>query len=402
MNLLTPSLETRGRQLPAEQLSKHTLKELYDTLDGYAGRMTLRFTGPAALLSGLAAWLLNEGRDSIPFADDPRGFGILIFLFSILIAFATSAIGFILGVRFRNSLAPADLQRSWIWSALPLAFAYAVVVGLFAALSLQFVGMVFRDLELQSVYAIVLTGLACGAVANTVANQSIKLRVRTVLGLFVVILLGGIAISAITTNNAMWWEQSFSFLGESSSHSRIIFNSTLIVSGILLIVLQQFFMDDFVYLQRIGLLAPRRAKFVRAGLIALGILLATIGLIPFGATSIRDMVHDLCAYSVAGVLLAFMLTVRRLLPFLSKEFYAFTWFMVVLLVSAVVLHLAGSINTVGVELLAFAIGGFWFMLFIKNVELLVEHISSPAASAAPSGAPYGSADAPVTAQPIRR
>jgi hypothetical protein len=161
-------------------------------------------------------------------------------------------------------------------------------------------------------------------------------------------------------------------------------------------------MDDFIYLRRIGLLTPRKVNFVRAGLIALGILLATIGLIPFGTTSTRNMVHDLCAYSVAGVLLAFMLTVRRLLPFLSKEFYALTWSAVVLLVSAVVLHLAGSINTVGVELLAFAIGGFWFVLFIKHVELLVEHITNPAASAAPSGVRYGSTDAPVTAQPIRR
>jgi hypothetical protein len=56
----------------------------------------------------------------------------------------------------------------------------------------------------------------------------------------------------------------------------------------------------------------------------------------------------------------------------------------------------------GVRLPPFVIGGSWFMLLIKKVELLVDDISSPAASAASSGAPFGSADAPVTAKPIRR
>ena len=77
-----------------------------------------------------------------------------------------------------------------------------------------------------------------------------------------------------------------------------------------------------------------------------------------------------------------------------------TGFTVVLLIAAVALHLLGWINTVGVELLAFAIGSSWFMLFIKNVviknvEMLVEHINTQAATAAPSGAPFRSADAPA-------
>ena len=398
MSIRTSSTSTAtafDQQAPPQALTQHTLKALYDTLDGYADRMTLRFAGPAALMGGLGAWLLNQGRDPIPFADDVFGFGVLIFFFTILTAFVCASAGFILGVRFRNSLVPEDLRRSWIWSVLPLAFAYAVVVGLFAAIGLQFAGMVFPELALQSVYAIVLVALVCGAVAHSVANQSMQVRVRNVLDLFVITLLCGVAISAITANNAMWWEKSFSFLGESESRSRIIFNTTLIVSGILLIILQQFFMDDFIYLRHLGLLTARKVRWGRAGLIALGIVMAMIGIVPFGINGLLNTVHDLCAYSIAGILLAFMLTTRRMFPGLTPEFYAITWLTVVLLVAAVVLHLLGSINTVGVELLAFAIGGSWFILFIKNVELFVEHIYPQAATAAPSGALSSSADAPA-------
>ena len=386
MSLANSSITTSERRVSPQALTQHTLKALYDTLDGYADRMTLRFAGPAALLGGLATWLLNWGRNPIPFADDVYGFGVLIFFFTILTALICSAAGFILGVRFRNSLVPEELRRAWVWSVLPLAFTYAVVVGLFAAIGLQFAGMVFPELALQSVYAIVLVGLVCGAVANSVANQCMQVRVRNVLALFIITLLGGVAISAITVNNAMWWEKSFSFLGESESRSRIIFNTTMIVSGILLIILQQFFMDDFVYLRHLGLLTERKVRWGRTGLVALGVLMAMIGIIPFGIDGFFNTVHDLCAYSIAGILLAFMLTTRRFLPGLTPEFYATTWFTVVLLIVAVALHLLGSINTVGVELLAFAIGGSWFILFIKNIELFVEHIYPSAATAAPSGA----------------
>lgn len=386
MSLANSSITTSERRVSPQALTQHTLKALYDTLDGYADRMTLRFAGPAALLGGLATWLLNWGRNPIPFADDVYGFGVLIFFFTILTALICSAAGFILGVRFRNSLVPEELRRAWVWSVLPLAFTYAVVVGLFAAIGLQFAGMVFPELALQSVYAIVLVGLVCGAVANSVANQCMQVRVRNVLALFIITLLGGVAISAITVNNAMWWEKSFSFLGESDSRSRIIFNTTMIVSGILLIILQQFFMDDFVYLRHLGLLTERKVRWGRAGLVALGVLMAMIGIIPFGIDGFFNTIHDLCAYSIAGILLAFMLTTRRFLPGLTPEFYATTWVTIVLLIVAVALHLLGSINTVGVELLAFAIGGSWFILFIKNIELFVEHIYPSAATAAPSGA----------------
>lgn len=112
MSTLTSSTITSKRQVSPQALTRHTLKALYDTLDRYAGRMTLRFAGPAALLGGLATWLLNWGRDPIPFADDAYGFGVLIFFFSILTAFVCSGAGFILGVRFRNSLVPEELRRA--------------------------------------------------------------------------------------------------------------------------------------------------------------------------------------------------------------------------------------------------------------------------------------------------
>ncbi len=357
---------------PAADITPHaSVRQLYSTLDGYADRMALRFAGPIALGASVLAWVLNWGRNPIPFVGDLRGFGVLIFFFSIVIAFGVAAVAFVMGVRFRNRLVDADLRRSWGLPVIPLALAFAIVTMILVALVLQFIDAAFRGLELQPFYAVLVVGLLCGAVAYYVANRTMQISVRSLLNVFVIILLAGVTFSAVNINDPRWWEESFSFLGTAQSNARNVFNATLIMAGILFVILQQFFMDDFIDLRDRGMLSPRATRWIRGSLVVLGVLMAMVGLVPFGNGGIWDTIHSISAYTLAGILLVYMLLSRRLFPFFSPEFYAMTWFIVAIMVGAVALHLLGSINVVGVELISFAVGGVWFMLFVKNVEMLV-------------------------------
>jgi hypothetical protein len=358
----------------AESAQHMAIRQLYSTLDGHADRMSLRFAGPIALLCGVLTWVINWGRDPIPFVSDTWGFGVLIFFFTIFIAFGVGAVAFVAGVRFRNSLVEPAMRRSWVLPAIPLALAYTLVTLLVVTIALQFVNAAFRDLSLPWFYAALLVGIVCGAVAYSVANHMMQITVRTVLNIFAIILVGGIAFSAVYGNQPLWWEQSFSFLGELKSTERNVFNATLIISGVLFVILQQFFMDHFIRLHELGLLSPTKTRLVRISLIAIGVALALVGLIPFGVNDLMNTLHSFAAYVLVGILLAHMVFARRLLPCFSREFYAMTWFMVVVIVLALVLHFLGSINTAGIELLGFAIAGAWFMMFVKNVEMLVDGI----------------------------
>lgn len=358
---------------PAADIAPHTsVRQLYSTLDGYADRMALRFAGPIALGASVLAWMLNWGRNPIPFVGDLRGFGVLIFFFGIVIAFGVAAVAFVMGVRFRNRLVEADLRRSWGLPVIPLALAYAIVTMILVALVLQFIDAAFRDLALQPFYAALVVSLLCGAVAYYVANRAMQISVRSLLNVFVIILFAGVTFSAVNVNDPRWWEESFSFLGTAQSNARSVFNATLMMAGILFIILQQFFMDDFIELRNNGMISQRITRWIRGSLIALGLLMAMVGLVPFGNGGAWDTIHSVSAYGLAGILLVYMVLVRRAFPYFSPEFYAMTWFMVAVMVGAVVLHLFGSINVVGVELISFAVGGTWFMLFVKNVEMLAK------------------------------
>ncbi len=358
---------------PAADIAPHiSVRQLYSTLDGYADRMALRFAGPIALGASVLAWMLNWGRNPIPFVGDLRGFGVLIFFFGIVIAFGVAAVAFVMGVRFRNRLVEADLRRSWGLPVIPLALAYAIVTMILVALVLQFIDAAFRDLALQPFYAALVVSLLCGAVAYYVANRAMQISVRSLLNVFVIILFAGVTFSAVNVNDPRWWEESFSFLGTAQSNARSVFNATLMMAGILFMILQQFFMDDFIELRNNGMISQRITRWIRGSLIALGLLMAMVGLVPFGNGGAWDTIHSVSAYGLAGILLVYMVLVRRAFPYFSPEFYAMTWFMVAVMVGAVVLHLFGSINVVGVELISFAVGGTWFMLFVKNVEMLAK------------------------------
>ena len=207
-----------------------------------------------------------------------------------------------------------------------------------------------------------------------------QITVRSVLNVFAIILVAGIALGAMDENNPLWWEHSFSFLGQTQSRDRNIFNTTLVISGVLFVILQQFFMDHFIRLRDAGLLSPTKTKLVRVSLIAIGVAMAMVGLIPFGVNELMNTLHSLSAYTMIGILLLHMIFARRLLPYFSREFYSMTWLMVAALAVALTLHFLGSINTAGIELIGFTIAGAWFMMFVNNVELLVDRTESTVAA----------------------
>ena len=153
----------------------------------------------------------------------------------------------------------------------------------------------------------------------------------------------------------------------------MLFNGALVMSGILFVILQQFFMDYFMRQRAAGLLSTAKTRLVRSSLVGIGVALAIVGLVPFDINDLFNAVHSAAAYTLMAILFGHMLFARRLLPYFSREFYSMTWLMVAALAGALTLHFLGSINTAGIELIGFTIAGAWFMMFVNNVELLVGH-----------------------------
>ena len=65
--------------------------------------------------------------------------------------------------------------------------------------------------------------------------------------LIVIIVAGGVYLTATTVDDPLWWQVSFSYLGKMESNAKMLFNVTFIFTGILLLTWMGYFMSDFQY-----------------------------------------------------------------------------------------------------------------------------------------------------------
>lgn len=86
-------------------------------------------------------------------------------------------------------------------------------------------------------------------------------------------LVAGSLASALSASDEQWWQQHFSALGAASDRSGILFNFTLILTGVVLTALADFLTHDLqLWAEHHG--EPHwKVTFMRVGLIALGALL---------------------------------------------------------------------------------------------------------------------------------
>lgn len=83
-------------------------------------------------------------------------------------------------------------------------------------------------------------------------------------------LVAGSLASALSASDEQWWQQHFSALGAASDRSGILFNFTLILTGVVLTALADFLTHDLQLWAEHHGERHWKVTFVRVGLIALG------------------------------------------------------------------------------------------------------------------------------------
>lgn len=340
----------------------------YETIQEYANRMATRMAGLAGVLVFLLVIILNWGRDPIPMLEDIRSFGVILFLSMLPITLVTAGIGFYLGVKAWNERVGANRQRQWGPPVAPIAIAYTLVVGFAIVVTLTFVEFAFQFLHLITLQSAGIAGAAAAAITYWVVNEVMSIKTGKLLTLVVVIVAGGIYLTATTIDDPLWWQISFSYLGKMESNAKYIFNATLVFSGILLLTWMGYFMSDYRVLVRHGIAAKQYYKWVRIGLAWLAIGIMLVGIFKSNFTPFSSLMHNLSAYSLAVVFGLLMFGGKWIVPGFSREFFVSSWTLVALLIATLISAALGRMNTVGLEIVAFALGMAWLSLFVGNTE----------------------------------
>jgi hypothetical protein len=162
------------------------------------------------------------------------------------------------------------------------------------------------------------------------------------------------------------------------SNAKMLFNATFIFTGILLLTWMGYFMSDYRILVRHGVAAEKYARWIRYGFALLGIAIILVGVFKSNYTPLSSLMHNLAAYSLALVFGLFMFGCRWTVPGFSKEFFTASWVLMALLLGAGISAAFGRMNTVGLELVGFALGMIWLSLFVGNTENMAAQLEPDA------------------------
>lgn len=322
-----------------------------------------------ALSQAVTVLITGASSQTVEMIGGPVSVAAHALIFGTLAALIVTPIMYRRGIRLRNEkLSAGYLRRKW--DVVPITLLVVLfIIGVFEAVSRSFVNV---QLDLASATTILL--LSVGFLAYVIAGFSARLRASGLLYIVVLYLFGTLFLSTATQDNPLWWQKSFSYLGMSDSNSRYIFDIGLIFTGMLTIVWQQFFMSDYATLVEKGWVKQRSARIIQIAYIAMGAMLASVGIFRYGLSSITNAIHDTSATGAVVIVGLLMLFMYWLNAHYIRAFYVISWVLVSLLPLAAILKVTGYFNLVGLELLGFVFAGLWSIFFAHNSDILIEAV----------------------------
>lgn len=338
-------------------------------------RLSLWTAMIAALVTAVLTLILGAGEEGLRMVGARDSAAARGLISTVIICLVVGPLAYTRGMRARNRLLPAEFRRDYRISAIPMTLAATLLVAVIVAWSFELFNRSFQGIQFSTAGLTIFLALLSGVVAYGVTTGMSKLRTQGMLYLVVASLFGTLLFAGATNDDPYWWEYSFSHLGMTASDSKAIFNFGLLFTGALIVIWQQFFIKEFAALERRGLVTHRTVQLIRTGLIASGIMLAMVGVVRFGIGLFFNIIHDLSAGGVGVILGLMMLTMWKLNPHYVKEFYYMSGVILAGMIFAAAAKVLGFIGLTALEMAAFALASLWLILFLRNTELLLEHVA---------------------------
>lgn len=184
------------------------------------------------------------------------------------------------------------------------------------------------------------------------------------------VLLGGLLLSISTTRDPLWWHLHFSQLGIFGDFSSALFNTTLKVSGAMVVVLAHFVRRDILRLGR-GAVRRGSATLACVCLHVVGIDLALVGFVPLNTD--KDLHDRVAALMVLGFLVL-LASAPVMLHRLGRRMAVSTGVALIWLTLSITLFVTATINLALFETISCGAMFAW-------TGMLTHTLGTPAASA---------------------
>ncbi|MDF7663959.1 ABC transporter permease [Bifidobacterium sp. ESL0763] len=308
-----------------------------------------------------------------------------LFVACAIIVAACGTVSFIVGYSHRSSsLSPrnrwfAILRRIVEILALATVYASTLFLTAFAALSFagNLMGPMFHD------YLVAICAGAAGVAGYLTFVQAELMDAKTLAGLLPFFVVSGVSVAGLTTDDPDWSRNNFSQLGDRTTFAARMFDSTLILAGVCVVIVSYFAVSELIttYRQRRQwhqdqgpLRSGSRIRHYRLRLTCLSAMLALSGAAFVGIGTFRytphPKLHNFSAHGLVVVMGLLLILLPWLAPQLSLAIYVAGYLGIALCAAALVQWLGGANTLTNVEALAGMVFLGWFIVFSRQIAAI--------------------------------
>jgi hypothetical membrane protein len=283
-----------------------------------------------------------------------------------IVAFASGYVRFSVATHGK----PTSTAGKWRTGldAVALTVTVAVVVVLLVGTGFAVLQQALRDFMLDASTAAVVVAVVGSIAGYTVASVAPGMSTRTIANLLAAFLVSGGLASALSAQDAHWWQRNFSALGRGDGFSSYTFNLTIVFAGLVIVTLTHHLARDIRARSGEALLV--RIRVLRIWLILVGVLLAGVGVV---SVDEAEVVHTVFAITMFVAFAGLVVVSPLLVPWLPRSFRIVSALVVAAFGLVVVLMWpVGYFNLTAMELIGLVLLLAWLMLFVRAVAAAVD------------------------------
>lgn len=275
--------------------------------------------------------------------------------------------------KFTGSYLIRLAKRTFEITALSTMYGATMFLMSFALLSI-INGIIGRSA--MNSYLPVLCSALSGIVGYATLIQAELLEAKTVASLLPLFVISGAATAGLTSDDPYWYNNNFSQLGDRTTFAANMFNATLVLAGLCIIITSYFAISEFIATQHEILTRNSQEKTkhfkVRITIMAALLILGGIAFIGIGTFRYtpHPILHDLCARGVTGLICTMLVCLPWLAPRLSRTFYIASDLAVALTSWAGNQWLHGHNTLTNVEALSCLLFLGWIIVFSRQVAAM--------------------------------
>lgn len=318
---------------------------------------------PTIVLVALVSLFVFRNEAHVPIVG-VNSIGLMGLIIGVVLTVLLFPVCYILGVKKRQErLKPRNL----IFNSVVLTVATAVMIMIITALLIAVFDLAFKDLLLDRYTSSVIIGAYAGVLVYLLVPIAVNLNTYYIVQMFSVVMICGVALSMITSTNPLWWQENFSSLGSNPSPSALAFNFTLILSGLILVCLSGYILNDIKsFMKATKESVNVRIRLLHGLFIFIGLCMAGVGFFPY---YLHPLAHNFSAYSMVIGFAIMIFGLKKILPFLDPAFIVNSFFAVGIIGVCYVLYdYIHYMNLTAFEMTAFSVTFVWLLMFVYKIE----------------------------------